>query len=219
VVTVLLVTGFAAAGWTFAVTVIPPGALSTLAAPHSRLVNLSGVVDGGQAAADSRLIRTTLRKAWPGVGFQLESALWANPIVLSSSSATTGPGPGFMRSSTDETSTQVAPAALEDFSAQATLTAGKWPGPPRTGGPVPVALPAAVAGALHVRLGSVLKGSPASSNATVSLLVTGLYRPDDPASPYWGLDLLPRRGATSRTAACSAEPATARSPSSATAPR
>ncbi|HEY1702953.1 MAG TPA: FtsX-like permease family protein [Trebonia sp.] len=99
-----------------------------------------------------------------------------------------------MQSNATETSTQVEPAALEDFSAEATLTAGKWPGPPQPGDLVPVALPAAVAGALHVTVGSALKGSPASSNATVSLLVTGLYRPDDPASPYWGLDLLPPAG-------------------------
>ncbi len=81
-VTVLLTTGLAAMLWTFAAEVIPPGAQGILTAPANRVFGLSGPVNAGQAAADSQLIRTTLRKAWPGVGFQMESALWANPIQL-----------------------------------------------------------------------------------------------------------------------------------------
>jgi hypothetical protein len=36
-------------------------------------MGLSSVGTARQAAAYSRLISTTLRQAWPGVGFQLES--------------------------------------------------------------------------------------------------------------------------------------------------
>ena len=74
-VTVLLATGLAAVLWTFAAAVIPLGARGILAAPQGRVIGLSGEVDAGQAAADSQQIRATLRKAWPGVGFQLENAL------------------------------------------------------------------------------------------------------------------------------------------------
>ena len=88
-VTVLLTTGLAAVLWTFAAAVDPAGALSGLADPQGRVIGLSGVVDAGEAAADSQVIRAALRKAWPGVGFQLESALWANPIQLSSSTNST----------------------------------------------------------------------------------------------------------------------------------
>jgi predicted lysophospholipase L1 biosynthesis ABC-type transport system permease subunit len=198
-VTVLLTTGLAAVLWTFSVVVIPPGALSTLAAPQGRMITLNGVVGTAEAATDTQQIRAALRKAWPGVGFQLESALWANPIQLSFNATTIGGGAGFMQSNISQTSTQVEPASLEDFSGQVTLTAGKWPGPPEHGDPVPVALPAAVASTLHVRLGSVLTGSPDSSNTKVSFQVTGLYRPKDPASPYWGLDLLPTSGIGARS--------------------
>ena len=180
VVTVLLATGLAAAGWTFAAAVIPPGAQSILAAPQGRVIGLSGVVDAGEAAADSRLIRAKLRAAWPGVGFQMESALWADPVQLPSSTGTL--------------TTQIQPASLEGISAQATLTAGRWPGPPHRGGPVPVALPAAAASQLHVTLGSVLTGTPPSGGAPTSLQVTGLFQPRNPASPYWALDLLPSSG-------------------------
>src|SRR5581483_2809250 len=81
-VTVLLTTGLAAALWTFSAQVIPPGAQGILASPQSRVMGLSSVGTAAQAAAYSRLISTTLRRAWPGVGFQTESALWADPIQL-----------------------------------------------------------------------------------------------------------------------------------------
>jgi hypothetical protein len=180
-VTVLLTTGLAAAGWNFAAGVIPSGALSILATPQGRVISLSGVASAGDAASDTQLISAALRKAWPGVGFQLESALWTPPIDLPSSPSST-------------TTVEIQPASLEGISSQATLTAGKWPGPPRHGGPVPVAMPAAVASALHLTLGSVLTGTVQAGGPKTSLQVTGLFRPTDPGSTYWALDVLPTSG-------------------------
>jgi len=180
-VTVLLGTGCAAVLWTFADAVIPSGARSILAAPQGRVIGLSGVANSGEAAADSRLIRARLRRAWPGVGFQMNSALWAEPIQL--------PTPGFIPNTT-----QVEIAALSGISAQATLTAGQWPGPSRPGGPLPAALPAAVASRLHLASGSLLTGTPTYAHKPISLRITGLYRPRNPASPYWALDLVPVSG-------------------------
>ena len=182
-VTVLLATGLAAVLWTFAAAVVPFGARGILAAPQGRVMGLSGEVDAGEAAADTQQIRATLRKAWPGVGFQLESALWAAPLQLSSPAQRTA-----IR--------QIQPASMDGISAQATLTAGTWPGPPQHGSPVPVALPAAVASQLHLSVGSVLTGTLQSGGAPTSLQVTGLYRPRNPASPYWALDLLPISGSS-----------------------
>jgi len=179
-VTVLLTTGLAAAGWTFSATVVPGGALSALADPHGRVMSLSGVADAAEAALDSQLIRTKLRKAWPGVGFSMESALWAVPIQLPSA-------PGVV-------TTQIQPASLPGIRAQATLTAGQWPGLPHHGGPLPAALPAAVASQLHLTVGSVLTGTPLPFGAPISLQVTGLFRPRNPASLYWALDQLPSSG-------------------------
>jgi FtsX-like permease family len=198
-VTVLVATGLAAAEWTFAAEAIQPGAQSFLSAPQNRVIRLSGVVDTGEAAADTRLIRATLRKAWPGVGFQMRSALWAEPIQLSTSASGTF-------------STQIQPASLEGISAQVRLTAGTWPGPPRRAGPVPVALPAAAASRLHVTVGSVLTGAPASGGALTSLQVTGLFRPRNPVSTYWMVDLLPSSGVSHQnytiSTAGQSEPAT-----------
>jgi hypothetical protein len=202
-VTVLLTTGLAAVLWTFAAGVIPAGALSGLADPQDRLIAISGLADAGQAASDSQVIRAALSKAWPGVGFQVESALWAAPIQLSSPATTqrptscprtSSPSLGPPTCSVIAASAQIQPASLEGIRAQATLTAGQWPGPPHHGGPVPVALPAAVASQLHLTPGSVLTGTAQSGGAPTSLQVTGLFRPRDPASPYWALDLLPASG-------------------------
>jgi hypothetical protein len=81
-VTVLLTTGLAAVLWTFAGAVVPLGAQGILAGSQDRVTAFSGEVDAGEAAADSQQIRATLRQAWPGVGFQLESALWTDQLQL-----------------------------------------------------------------------------------------------------------------------------------------
>jgi FtsX-like permease family protein len=195
--TVLLTTALAAVLWTFSAEVIPPGAQGFLAAPQSRVMGLSGVGTARQAAAYSRLISTTLRQAWPGVGFRLESALWADPIQLPVPAPTAAIRP-VTASAPSPPITQIQPASLAGITAHAALTAGAWPGLPPPGGPLPVALPTAAAGPLHVTVGSVLTGAPEAGGATVALRVTGLYRLNDPASTYWALDLLPTSGVSVR---------------------
>jgi ABC-type antimicrobial peptide transport system permease subunit len=180
-VTVLLSTGLAAVLWNFSAGVVPSGALSILTASQDRVMGLSGVANEGDAASDTPLISAALRKAWPGVGFQLESALWMPPIVLPSAANST-------------TTVEIQPASLQGISAQATLTAGTWPGPPHQGAPVPVAIPAPVASRLHLTLGSVLTGAVTGGGPKTLLRVTGLFQPTDPGSPYWALDILPMSG-------------------------
>ena len=176
-VTVLLATGLAAVLWTFADAVVPFGAQGFLADPQDRVLGINGPVNSREAAADSQQIRAALRQAWPGVGFQLESALWTDQLQLTSSGNLTA-------------TRQIQLASLAGIGAQVTLTAGTWPGPPHRGGPVPAALPAAAASQLHLTVGSVLTATPQSGGVPTSLQVTGLFRPNNPASPYWALDLL-----------------------------
>ena len=200
-VTVLVTTGLAAILWTFAAEVVPSGALAGLADPRGRTIALNGLADEGKATADTQVIRATLGKAWPGIGYQMDSALWAAPVQLPLSGVappticppadqTLGPPLCF----TQAVTTQITPASLEGITAQASLTAGQWPGAPHPGDPVPVALPAAAATQMHVHLGSVVTGTPQSGGAVIRLRVTGLFRARDPASPYWALDLLPVSG-------------------------
>jgi ABC-type antimicrobial peptide transport system permease subunit len=189
-VTVLLATGLATVLWTFAATAIPAGAERILAAPQGRVVGLSGVVDGaGGVATDSGQVRATLRKAWPGIGYQMQSAVWANPIPLSPPRAVraeASPVPN----TPQPIEWQLQPAALDGIRAQTVLTAGTWPGPPVRGEPLPVALPVAVARRLHAAPGSVLKAATRSGPAAAGLRVTGLFRVRNPAAPYWAMDLV-----------------------------
>ena len=142
-VMVLLTTGLAAVLWTFADAVVPFGAQGFLADPQDRVLGINGPVNAREAAADSQQIRAALRRAWPGVGFHLESALWTDQLQFPSSGNPTA-------------TRQIQLASLAGISAQVTLTAGTWPGPPHRGGPVPAALPAAAASQLHLTVGARL---------------------------------------------------------------
>jgi hypothetical protein len=198
-VMVLLATGLAAAAWTFAAAVIPPGAQSILAAPQGRVIGLSGVVGGaGQAASDARQVRAALRKAWPGIGYQMQGALWATPITLSPPRAVRAE-PNPVLGLPPPVDWQIQVAALAGISAHTRLTAGTWPGPPHPGRPLPVALPVAVASRLHVTTGSVLKAATRSGPAAAGLRVTGLFRFKNPGSPYWALDQVPFSGFAANT--------------------
>jgi hypothetical protein len=193
-VTVLLATGLAAVLWTFAAAAIPAGAQRILAAPQGRVVGLSGVVDDpGEVATDSQQIQAVLRKAWPGVSYQMQSAVWANPIPLSLPRAVRAEASP-VAGTPPPVEWQLQPAALNGLRAQTALTAGTWPGQPHAGQPLPVALPVAVARRLHVVPGSVLNAATHSGPAGAGLRVTGLYRVKDPASPYWAMDLVPVSG-------------------------
>ena len=91
-VTVLAATVLAAALWTFEAESIPQGTRVILAASHDRTLAITS--PPAQAiASDPGTIRAALRTAWPGVGFQLDQALWTAPIRLPSPSGSTGMSP------------------------------------------------------------------------------------------------------------------------------
>ncbi|MET9219554.1 ABC transporter permease [Streptomyces sp. NPDC003300] len=76
-----------------------------------------------------------------------------------------------------------------------TITEGAWPTPAAKGSPeVRVAMPVVAAQALTVRTGSVLTLTDRLGGPPLRIRVTGLYRPADPAAPYWHLDPLRGRG-------------------------
>jgi ABC-type lipoprotein release transport system permease subunit len=178
--TVLVATVLAAALWTFEAEAMPLGTRDVLAASPDRSMAIVSV-PGQPTSGLPGLIRARLRTAWPGVGYQMESALWSRPIRLVSAPGT-------------PITTQTRVAALDGIQAQAVLTAGTWPGPPRPHAPLPAAVPVAVAKQLHLRPGSVLKVASHARGTALGLRITGLFRPRNPASPYWTLDLLPTSG-------------------------
>ncbi|MFF7153541.1 FtsX-like permease family protein [Streptomyces sp. NPDC008139] len=76
-----------------------------------------------------------------------------------------------------------------------TITEGAWPTPAAKGSAeVRVAMPVVAAQALQVRTGRVVTLTDRLGGPPLRIRVTGLYRPADPASPYWHLDPLRGRG-------------------------
>ena len=164
------------------------GASALPAAEHQRLANvpdatiqLSGQVGAARADADARVIRSSIASALGGVGFGMLSGRWSDQLTLP-------------RSRGEIQAPLIQAAVLDDVAAHVQLTSGHWPGSPGQGQPIPVALPAGAAAMLHFALGQVLTLPDSLTGTRARLRVTGLYRPRDPAAPYWRLSLLGTSG-------------------------
>ncbi|MEE4542050.1 ABC transporter permease [Streptomyces sp. V4-01] len=76
-----------------------------------------------------------------------------------------------------------------------TLVSGSWPAPAAPGSAeVQTALPLAAAQALKVAPGRTIELTNRLGGPRLRVRVAGVYRPADPASPYWHLDPLGGRG-------------------------
>ncbi|MEU1539234.1 ABC transporter permease [Actinacidiphila glaucinigra] len=75
-----------------------------------------------------------------------------------------------------------------------TLTRGDLPGPASAEGPVPVAVPEAVAAALRLRPGDMITLADRRGGPSLRVRLTGAYRATDPTALYWRLDPLAGRG-------------------------
>jgi hypothetical protein len=164
------------------------GSRALPAAEHRRLANasdatieISGQIGTARADADAKVIRASISSALGHTGFQMLSGRWSDQLAL--------PRP---RGKSQAPGIQA--AVLAGVTGHAELTAGHWPGPRIAGRPIPVALPASTAAMLHLAVGQVLALPDSITGARARLVVTGLYRPRDPAAPYWRLSLLGTSG-------------------------
>jgi hypothetical protein len=164
------------------------GARALPAAEHRRLANvadatigISGQIGTARADADAKVIRASISSALRHTGFEMLSGRWSDQFAL--------PKP---RGYSEAPGLQA--AALDGITGQAGLTAGHWPGPASPGRPIPVALPASTAAMLHMTVGQVLALPDSITGRRARFVVTGLYRPRDPAAPYWRLSLLGSSG-------------------------
>jgi len=157
-------------------------------AEHRRLANvsdatieLSGQIGTAKADADAKAIRASISTALGHTGFQMLSGRWSDQLALPRPrGASQAPG--------------IQAAAMNGVTGHAVLTAGHWPGPVSAGRPIPVALPASTAAMLHLAVGQVLTLPDSITGSRARLVVTGLFRPRDPANPYWRLSLLGTSG-------------------------
>jgi len=167
----------------FAASTLPQAVSGLLARSGRTTVAIYGAFGAPQVRSDAPGIRTALRRAFGAVPFALHDALWSDPLGL--------PVSGGTKTKTVPLIDAAAPAQIM---ANATLVAGSWPAPPMPGQPIPAAVPVTVADALHLAPGGQLSLRDRVTGARVRIRLTGLYRPLNPLSPYWGLDLIASSG-------------------------
>ena len=186
---------------TFSGQALPHAVRHDLGHATGTTLSLAGSVNAGQAAQYTAVLPPQISSALGGTAFGFYQAEWSDPL-------------GFVPGSRPATpasagNTPIAEAAaLGDLTAQARLVSGSWPGTPASGQPIPAALPVSAAALLHVRVGDVLRMRDRITQGDVRFVVTGLYRPRQVSSPYWGLNQI----APSGRARPAASPPTARSP-------
>jgi hypothetical protein len=152
--------------------------ISTLQ-PADTSVAVSGPMSGLNLAQADAALRGLLRTTFGDRGYAVDRAEISRPLVLP-------PGYGPSRTA------QIAPMAADGVESRTTLVAGSWPAPPNPGQPsrgqpVDVALPADIARTLGLQVGSTFTASDSFSAVPVAVRVSGLFRENDPASPYWRL--------------------------------
>jgi putative ABC transport system ATP-binding protein len=164
---------------------------SALAGPDNLAVTLSSSLSAQQRPQARAAISGDLRRAFGTVPFTLFGSLRVDGLALRGNVPAKPAGAGRTR----QIATVVAADAL---AAHATLISGRWPADAAAGGaagqPVPVALSARAAARLGVSVGKVLTLRSPYDRQDVVLRVSGLFRPDDPAGPYWHLDPLNGKG-------------------------
>jgi hypothetical protein len=175
VLTVTLAAALLAALASFATTVGSYAVHSSLAGNPGTAISVTASASSPAAAAraDSQ-VRRSLRGALPGIPLTVFSSLRSDYLVIPA--ALGGPN------------AQTHVISLDDLPGHAILVAGTWPGLPGGGAPVAVAVPASLAGQLHLAPGALIKLRGSASGAAVPVRVSGIFRPQRPASSYWSLD-------------------------------
>jgi FtsX-like permease family len=183
--TVLATAALGAALASFAAQSLPQAVRGQLARSPALSIAVRGAMTAPQVGPAGRIVRAGIGRALAGVPYQLDQALWSDPLGLAAARR-------------GRTISLVEVATLGQIQARAVLTAGTWPAPPRRGQPLGIALPVAAARQLRARPGTILRSRDRNSGARISLRVTGLYRPADPASAYWGINLIAPSGISSQ---------------------
>lgn len=158
----------------FGARALPEALHRRLATAQGTSIGVSGQIGTARANADTAVIASAVRSALGSVPFSLTAGRWSDQLAL--------PRP---RGRPQAPLLQA--AVLGHVLAHVELTAGAWPGPRKPGQPIGAALPASTAGMLHLAVGQVLVLPDSLTGARIRLQVTGLFRPRDPAAPYWRL--------------------------------
>jgi len=163
---------------------LPRAVRHNLANAGGTTLVISGSVNAGQAAQFSSMLPGEIGSALEGTPFAFYRADWSDPLGFVAGSQPAPPA--------SAGNVPIAEAAaLSGIEAHAVLLSGSWPGAPQAGQPLPAALPATTAAALHVTDGDLLRMQDRVSHQLLRFRITGLYRPGQlsgASSEYWGLD-------------------------------
>jgi len=185
--TTLLTITFVAALVSFTQTQTASAIRSALARPDNLAVTMSGSLSAQQQPRARAAIRGELRHAFGPVPFTLYGSLRVDGLALRGNVPASRAGAG-------RTRPIVTVIAADALAGHATLIAGRWPAAGPAGQPVPVAVSVRAAGRLGVSAGQVFTVRSPYDNRNAALRVSGIFRPDDPAGPYWNLDPLHGKG-------------------------
>ena len=203
--TTVITAALIAALTSFWVQALPQSVSNQLGRSGAMSVTISGQVGAQVAAADGRAVRAAMRRVFGPVPFRLDGALWSDPLGFTKPENGGPARPGGPKGGSSgrpavpgngRTIRLCEAAAPGQIRPNTVLVNGAWPGPPGRGGPIPAALPAAVASQLHAGPGTVLALRDRDTGRRVRLRVTGLFKPRDPRALYWGLDLVGTSGAS-----------------------
>ena len=185
VATTLLTITFIVALVSFTQTQTADAIRSALSRPDNLAVTIAGSLSAQQQPQARAAILSKLRPAFGTVPFSLFGSLRVDGLAL------LGGGPAKQAGRTHNIVTVVGPDALP---AHATLITGHWPAAVSGGGPVPVAVSARAAARLGASVGKIITIRSPYDSKDATLRVSGIFRPDDAASPYWHLDPLGGHG-------------------------
>ncbi|MGX4655830.1 FtsX-like permease family protein [Micromonospora sp. SCSIO 07396] len=144
---------------------------------RSLLVSGSGGRDRTEYATRDRAVRDGFATALEGTPIRVSAARYGTGRELTGTLAPgirTGKEPVFATLAT-----------LDDLVAHADLVDGDWP--TAGAGPLQATLPEKVAGALGLRTGDRVPMRDRSADRRTEVVLTGTWRPRDPADPYWRL--------------------------------
>jgi hypothetical protein len=179
--TVMVAAALATALATFSGQALPRAVRHDLSSANGTALVMTGDVNAGQAAQYTALLPGKISTALEGTPVAYYHADWSDPLGFV-------PGSRPARPASQGNQPIAEAAALGDLTGQASLVSGRWPAAPGRGQPIPAALPVTAAALLHVTDGDVLRMLDRISSHYVTFVVTGLYRPRQVTSPYWGLD-------------------------------
>jgi hypothetical protein len=173
---ILITAALAAALAAFSSRALPQAVRSQLTTMPAPVVTVNGQFGAAQAVRDNTVITARLRSAFRPAPVRISRARWSDALGLPSDGGPVIP--------------IVQAATMDGLTSHAGLVRGHWPTAPQPGQPAGAAVPLSVATRLHLSVGQRLVLPDRDAGGRVALRLTGVFRPRDPHSLYWGLDLI-----------------------------